>query len=81
MPKIEISQQSFDLLVKWASVGRTIDAAIQLIDKIDSEQADHTFEELTTLKHALNECGSAAKTEWWNQNPQGLSYQPKPLKD
>lgn len=81
MQKIEISQATFDLLVKWASVGRTLDAAIQLIDKIDSEQADHTLEELTTLKNALNECGAAAKVEWWKQNPEGLPYQPKPLKD
>jgi hypothetical protein len=78
---ISISQESFSLLTKWASVGRTIDAAIALIDEIDSEQADHTFEELKMLKSALDDCGHAAKSEWWKQNPQGLPHQPKPLKD
>lgn len=72
--RIRISKTSYERLSKWASVGRSIDAAVRLIsdqhdelnrlpndDKLASleEQMNHTLGELIDLKAALSECGSA----------------------
>lgn len=82
MQTITLNDHTFELLVKFASVGRTIDATVGVLDKITDEdlveQADFSAIELRFLKDALNECGNAAKTRWWELNPTGL---PKEVKD
>lgn len=82
MQTITLNDHTFELLVRFASVGRTIDAAVQTLDKIADEelveQAEFTAMELRELKNALTECGNAAKTRWWELNPTGL---PKEVKD
>lgn len=57
---ILISKESYDLLARWASVGRTIDAAI---DALNCESSDNwsIVDELYDLKPALSECADAAK--------------------
>ena len=57
MKCLRISDSSFEVLRRWASVGRTIDAAVNAI--FDGELA----QELLDLKDALDDCGRAAKRE------------------
>jgi hypothetical protein len=63
MIQIEIAEQAYQTLSTWASVGRTIDAAIgALLDLgTDHEQAQWTIGELEALKYALDDCNRAAK--------------------
>lgn len=58
---ISISDNSFYRLRAWASVGRTIDAAVTELVQLNTEQAQFTAGELCDLKQALDECGRAAK--------------------
>ncbi len=72
--QIEIPAMYFEVLRKWASVGRTIDAAVRLIEEACPvaelgesfedgpkfvEQGNYTVQELLAIKQALSACGSA----------------------
>lgn len=61
MTRIEISEQAFNTLLHWASVGRTIDAAVNELLERDTEQAQYTIGELLELKQALDEVGNRCK--------------------
>ena len=76
MVSIEIPQYYFDVLSHWASVGRTIDAAIEMIDGLSGyvEPGDnyskgllddkmHIVSELHDIKQALDACHTAIKTK------------------
>lgn len=66
MPLIEISEAALQVLGRWASVGRTIDTTVRLLDLgqdelLDTEDVIHCTGELQELKRALDECNSGAK--------------------
>ena len=63
MKTLIVSDETYNFLEHWASVGRTIDAAVNsLLDLgVDHEQAQYTIGELEELKAALDDCGRAAK--------------------
>jgi hypothetical protein len=67
MVQIEITEQAFTQLKHWASVGRTIDAAVELLllahagEPLDQESAMYIADELADLKYALDDCNRACK--------------------
>lgn len=63
MKTIEISEAAFKILSRWASVGRTIDAAVSCLIDLNTEQSQWTAEELTKLKQSLDEINATCKNE------------------
>lgn len=72
--QIEIPAAYFEVLRRWASVGRTVDAAVHLLEEAAThaengvvlhdpdrfvEQANYTVQELLVLKQPLSAAGSA----------------------
>lgn len=73
---IQIDEAHYDVLKKWASVGRTIDTAIHLLDEhleafsddhMD-EQLTHVIEELKQLKQPLDGVNMACKNAFYEEN-------------
>lgn len=66
---IPLSERSFDVLSKWASVGRSIDVAVfnltryQHVEPNPDKAQDAEFAALTLLdlKNALDECNASCK--------------------
>jgi len=57
--KIEIPDSAFEVLSKWASIGRTIDAAVSVL--VDAGADDFLIEELLDLKQPLEYVNSACR--------------------
>jgi hypothetical protein len=62
---IELEDRHVRMLASWASVGRTIDAAMDELMERDTEQANWTIHELSQLKAALAACNRACQTVIW----------------
>jgi hypothetical protein len=61
---ITIPRIYFERLSTWASVGRTIDEAVRLLDQaevVDDDPHLYCIRELLALKQALDACNAAAK--------------------
>lgn len=69
---LEIPDTAVHRLARWASVGRTIDVAVQVLEDPDVEEADSVIEELTTLKYALNVVGQACHS--WLHTDEGKAW-------
>lgn len=60
---IRIPRMYAEKLAKWASVGRTLDAAMAELSDYNTEQANFTIDELEELKQPLDAVGCAC-TQW-----------------
>lgn len=79
--QIEITEKSFKVLYKWASVSRTITESIRLLEDLcplgSSQLIDEimsNINELEDLKYALDDCNSACKNlhSIQNQSVEGI---------
>ncbi len=64
--EITISLETYKRLVDWASVGRTIDRAIEHIEISTMDGNFEASDELAALKTALDDCGQSCRQHWLN---------------
>lgn len=60
--QITVSLVTYQRLVQWASVGRTIDQAVRLLEGVDDGWG--AIDELMKLKPALDDCMFGCKNHW-----------------
>ena len=87
---IVVTEQTFRRLGKWASVARTLNESIRLLEGLEETTEDHTVQEhvranvdeLKDLVQALDDCNSACKREAFKQaQPPKPAYREDPQED
>ncbi len=60
--QITVSLATYQRLVQWASVGRSLDQAMRLLEGVDDSY--EAIQELADLKQPLDDCHHACRSHW-----------------
>lgn len=67
--QIELRDDYADLISDWASIARTVDAAIRAIEEKNEDIAAIAIEELLALKQPLHSVQMAVRQTVWANEP------------